>query len=131
MRLPLISWLLTKARRAPAAAAVEGKPALSKMGWTTPKSGMEILAQNMLKENDWVVDVNAIHRRGIQVSWKRAIAGSFPGMRVTIDGKTHPITGDEATLLAKSVRHVLARAAPETAPKSEPDRIPTPSMGEG
>jgi hypothetical protein len=112
MQMTPITWLLKRVGLARPGPAADGKP-LTIRGWTIPRTPVEVLAQSLLTDADWLTDNDRLavpgrlHRRGIAIGWKRAITGRFPGITLQIDGKNRPLSVHESYLLAKGVRHRL------------------------
>ncbi len=112
-----ITWLLrtTGFRR--------GAPGSAK-GWTIPKTPVEILAQSLATDRDWLVEGRRVHRRGISIGWKRPLEGRYPGLTLRIDDKDRPLTAQEAALLVKSLRGFLG--IPAKAGPAAPEILPVP-----
>jgi hypothetical protein len=103
-----ITWLLRTTglkRGAPVAAPGPAK------GWTIPKTPVEVLAESLAADPDWLVEGRRVHRRGISIAWKRPIESRYPGVTLRIDDKDRPITVQEAALLVKSLRRFLGVSA--------------------
>ncbi len=103
-----IAWLMRAARRKPAPA--DGKR-VTRKGWTTPKTPVEILAESLRTGLDWQLSPREVRHHGISIGWRRSITGPFPGIELRIDGKLRPLSAGEANLLAKSIRVFLTAAA--------------------
>jgi hypothetical protein len=120
-----ITWLLrtTGLKRLAAGGAPE-----TVKGWTIPRTPVEVLAQSLATDRDWLVEPRRVHRRGISIGWKRRLDSRYPGITLRIDDKDRPLTMRETALLAKSLRAFLA--IPAKAGSATPKILPVP-LGEG
>jgi hypothetical protein len=83
--------------------------------WTIPKTPIEVLAHSLRTDGDWQIAADRVHRRGIEIIWKRSISGRSPGVTLRIDGQARRISLHEGKLLVRSVR---ARLRPAAAPSA-------------